>query len=545
MNQPLPFENNQAPPSPGGLEVAAMPKHCDLQIYIHDEEAFLLDKKFLTKYCGRMKQILNQEKRGCHNKNLSIEINDFPGGPEGFELVSRFCYNNGKISITVSNVLILYCCALYLGMTEDVFSNNLLQQTQTFLEGICYWTWNETLMSLKSCELFYTYADSYGLLEKIIFALQAKMAQNFDVNPFTSSSPSSPEINSAKRLSYSTHVTTPKTIKSTLPSKAWWFEDLATLPPKIIEKFLVTIGAYKTDNNNLIVTRFLLHYLKKVTPARDVNCKSSSNYAGLAETAAYGVKFVGNNTFSFKGLFRVLRIFSRFGMSRDCRIEIEKLIGGVLEEATLDDLLVSGHHMGLYYDVTFVIRLIKQFVDMNGSDYDVVSLQKLKKVGRLIDKYLAEISPDQNLKISKFLAVAECLPDYARDCFDGVYRAIDIYLQAHPMLTFVESSRLCGCLNYSKLSFEACKDLAKNHIIPPRIAMQALISQQKKIPQSDLAIDESEIMNPSQIILYYDKTHSFLEEKEDRRLHLEKMQRRVRELENLCREMKVQISRFH
>ncbi|KAK7407773.1 hypothetical protein VNO78_09843 [Psophocarpus tetragonolobus] len=467
-----------------------MRKHSDLQIYINDEEIFFLDKKFLSKYCGRMKKILSHEKRKCLRKTMSIEINDFPGGPEGFELVSRFCYNHGKIPITVSNVPILHCCALYLGMTEDVFTNNLLQQIETFLEGIHYWTWNEILVSLKNCKSFYTYADDYGLLEKIISALLTKLDQNSETNFFSSSSsssPSSPESNSAKRFSYSTQVT-PKTVKSTLPNKAWWFEDLATLPPNIIEKILHTIGAYKTDNNNSTLTRFLLHYLKIVTQTREVNCKNSVEYSGLAETAVYGVIFIGNSSFSCRGLFWVLRIVSGFGMSRDCRIEIEKLIGGVLEQATLDDLLVSGHHMGLYYDVTLVIRLIKQFVDINGSDG--VCVRKLKKVGTLVDKYLIEISPDQNLKVTKFLAVAECLPDCARNCFDGVYRAIDIYLQSHPMLAFEERSRLCRCLNYYKLSFEACKDLAKNPRIPPMVAMQALISQQINIPSSDTAIEE-------------------------------------------------------
>jgi hypothetical protein len=33
--------------------------------------------------------------------------------------------------------------------------------------------------------------------------------------------------------------------------------------------------------------------------------------------------------------------------------------------------------------------------------------------------------------VSKFLAVAESLPDSARDCYDGVYRALDIYLEVN------------------------------------------------------------------------------------------------------------------
>ncbi|XP_061342166.1 BTB/POZ domain-containing protein At3g19850-like [Gastrolobium bilobum] len=513
-----------------------MPKPCDLQININGQQIFLLKEKIISKYCGRVKKILNHQKRRCHVQNLRIRINDFPGGPDGFELVSRFCYNNGKIPITVANVPLLHCCAVYLGMTEELFSNNLLQQTETFLEGIYYWIWNDILVSLMSCHLFYTYADCCGLLEKIISALLAKIDQNSDTNLITSSSStssssSSPESNSAKRFSSST----PEKIKTTLPNKAWWFDDLATLSPKIIEKLFQCVGAYKADNNNLILTRFLLHYLKTATQTRVVNCRNSSEYAALAETAAYGVIFVGKKTFSCRGLFWVLRIVSGFGLSDGSRTELEKLIGGMLEQATLDDLLVSGHDMGVHYDVNLVIRLVTLFVDINGSNE--LSLQKLRRVGRLIDKYLREISPDQNLKISKFLGVAECLPDSARDCFDGVYRAIYIYLESHPMITFEERSRLCRCLNYSKLSFEASKDLAKNPRIPPRIAMQALISQQSKIPTSDF-VNESPRMNPSQIILCKEANiHSFSQEKKDVRLNLERMQWRIVKLDKLSKDI--------
>ncbi|KAL2329104.1 hypothetical protein Fmac_022531 [Flemingia macrophylla] len=517
-----------------------MPKPCDLQINIDGQQIFLLNEMVISKYCGWLKKVLNHQKRRCHVTETGIRINDFPGGSEGFELVSRFCYNNGKIQITVANVSLLHCSAVYLGMTEDVFNNNLLKQTETFLKGICCWKWNDILVSLNSCKKFYTYADGYGLLEKIICAL-AKIIQNSDASllpssPSYSSSSTSPENNSAKRFSFASKATQEK-IKSTVPRKAWWFDDLATLPPNIIGKLFQTIGAYKEDNKDLIITRFLLHYLKIATQSRVVvNCRNSNEYAALAETAANGVIFVGRMTFSCRGLFSVLRILSKFGLSSGCRTELEKMIGGMLEQATLDDLLVSGHDMGIYYDVNLVIRLVRLFVDKNGSDG--LSLQKLKKVGRFIDKYLREISPDQNLKISKFLGVAECLPDTARDCYDGVYKAIDIYLESHPTITFEERSRLCRCLNYSKLSFEASKDLAKNPRIPPRVAMQALISQQSKISTSDYVTD-SPRMKSSHIVLFNKKANrvSFSQEKEDTRLNLDRMHWGVIELQKL-RKMK-------
>ena len=311
-------------------------------------------------------------------------------------------------------------------MTEKVSPCNLLQQTETFLEGMFYWSWNDILLSLKSCESFFSYADSSGLLEKLIGALLAKFAQNSDIILIapSSSSSSSPETTSGFQFSSSTK-NTPQSIRRRSSSKAWWFDDLSILPPKIIEKVIKSLGAYSTENNSLVLTKFLLHYLQKTAVHRKGSLNSRSEYGSLADTVAYGVILLGKTAFSWRGLFWILRVVSGLGLSRDCRIGLEKLIGGMLDQATLDDLLVCGHDGGVY-DVNLVLRLIRVFVSDDG-----VSAQKMKKVGRLIDKYLGEVSPDQNLKISKFLGVAESLPDSARDCFDGVYRAIDIYLQVN------------------------------------------------------------------------------------------------------------------
>lgn len=123
----------------------------------------------------------------------------------------------------------------------------------------------------------------------------------------------------------------------------------------------------------------------------------------------------------------MLRLVSNFCISRECRTGLERLIGSVLDQATLDDLLVSGNNGVSVYDVNLVIRLIRLFVHSYNNKEE--HLQKMKKVGWLVDMYLREIAPDQSLKIPKFLGVSEGLADCARDCFDGVYRAVDIYLE--------------------------------------------------------------------------------------------------------------------
>ncbi|CAN4107003.1 unnamed protein product [Withania somnifera] len=511
---------------------------CDLQIHVNGQQTFFLHQKILSRFCGKLRKIIKQEEKKTQIKNSGIEILDFPGGAEGFELVSRFCYNNGNnIKLTVSNVCLLICCANFLEMTEKLSSCNLLHQAETFLEGLYNWPWHDIVKCLKSCELFLDYADSCGLIQKLMTSLLAKIAQNSDISTlFGSSSSSGSSASSSEQM---------KPCSST--SKSWWFREMTILSPKMIEEFLRTLGAFGGENNSLLLTRFLLYYLKSASHLRS-NCHnlfSRTEYSGLADTAVYGVVFTGKTACSCRNLFWVLRIVSGFGISKECRSCLEKLIGGMLDQATLDDILVCGHNGGVY-DVNLVMRLIRVFVH-----HDKVSITKLRKVARLIDNYLREIAPDQSLKVSKFLGIAESLPDYARDCFDGVYRAIDIYLESHPTLSLEERSRLCRCLNYEKLSLEACKDLAKNPRISPRIAVKALASQgsSSSIPTTD---------NNGQVILYKKNKsdhhsssatsdhHQSLQEEEHEymRLNLQKMQWRVVELEKICKDMKGQMNKM-
>ncbi|KAL6579366.1 hypothetical protein OROMI_009582 [Orobanche minor] len=526
-----------------------MSEPCDLQIHVNGQHTFFLSERILSKYSEKLRKIIKKEKRRTQVRNSGIEINDFPGGPNGFEIVSRFCYNNGGIPITVSNVSLLHCCSVFLEMTEKASSVNLLHQTQVFLEGIFYWSWNDILTCVKNCEPFFSCAESCGLIDKLMCSLLAKIAQNPDSNFLSVSSSSS---SSSPEMSHCLCSESVRYNSSARKARAWWFQDLTILGPKTIEQFLRALGSYDNGNNNLVLTRFLLHYLKT---ALHSNGSKKSLYSALADTAAHGVVLMGETAFSCRGLFSVLRIVSRFGLSRKHRIALERLIGSMLDQATLDDFLVSGGDGRGVYDVNFVLRLIRLFVHYN----DKLSLQKMKKVGELVDMYLGEIGPDPNLKLSKFLEVAECLPDCARDSFDYVYRAIDIYLESHPALSLEERSRLSRCLNYEKLSLEACKDLAKNPRIPPRIAVQALLASQHSTIQTpdssspgsksrDIVVNNSEY----QLVLYKNEggnakstsdTEKSLLEGEEMRVNLERMQWKVVELENVCREMKGQMAK--
>src|SRR4051812_17344142 len=80
-------------------------------------------------------------------------------------------------------------------------------------------------------------------------------------------------------------------------------------------------------------------------------------------------------------------------------------------------------------------------------------------------------------------------------------------LQSHPNVPFEERSRLC-------------KDLTKNPRIPPMVAMQALISQQIKIPTTNF-VTESPCKSRSQIVPYNEGTiDSFSQEKKHMKVNM-------------------------
>ncbi|KAL8137773.1 hypothetical protein V2J09_003774, partial [Rumex salicifolius] len=185
------------------------------------------------------------------------------------------------------------------------------------------------LQLLKSCNNFYSYVKFAGLINKLICSLLANIAQN-----------STDFINIIN------------------DNDTEWFNNLSTLPPKIIVRFIKNLEAFGAENNNLLLTRFRLHYLKTVS-------------SRISNMYPRGIKWTSGHGGSRRALFGILRIVSGFGLSKESKIGLEKPIGSLLNQEKLDDLLVSSTGGGVYY-----VKLMK----------DNVAFRKLKKVGWLIDQ---------------------------------------------------------------------------------------------------------------------------------------------------------------
>lgn len=129
-------------------------------------------------------------------------------------------------------------------------------------------------------------------------------------------------------------------------------------------------------------------------------------------------------------------------------------MGLQLEQAILEDILIPGQsgpqgnfQTGTLYDTDSVVRIYSIFLNLdededednnfseeNDMDFGVHSpgspkQSSILKVSKLLDSYLAEVALDSNLLPSKFIALAEMLPDHARVVIDGLYRAVDLFLK--------------------------------------------------------------------------------------------------------------------
>ncbi|CAL9221831.1 unnamed protein product [Arabidopsis halleri] len=470
----------------------------DLEVDINGEETIFLNKQIICAYSGTLRKLLG--KSTCSNGNLKVIFNDFPGGGESFELVSRFCYNNGGLAVMPSNVVFLHCAAKFMEITK------VLEQTEKCMEEIRYWAWPEVLLCLKQCQEVETSPEADSLAAKLMDALVEKLCLTIEMSPSSAASACSPD-SSLFRFSCDSKST--ESFKNSSVRFTWWFDEVLVLSPGLVETFLKLMVLRKFDN--LVISRFLFYYQKVKF------CSASSHEKRkILETIIDTLCVLDRSCVPCKSLFGVLRLALGLNINKICMNKLELMIGHQLDQATLDNLLVpspskSSH---LYY-VNLVLRFTKAFLD--GARGGL----QLKKVSSLIDQYIAEVAPDPWLKPSKFLSLLTLVPDSARESHEEIYRAIDMYLEAHTGLNDGEKLNLIRTLSYEKLSGESRAHISRN----PKFQAVERLDEQQQQKQLILRMEKNEISG----------------EKEKLKEHIEGIQWRVMELERACLKMQNQM----
>ncbi|KAL7000236.1 hypothetical protein U1Q18_001384 [Sarracenia purpurea var. burkii] len=428
---------------------------------------------------------------------------------------------------------------------------NFLKQTEKSLDEIRYWTWSELLVALKEFQDSLPVKNSSTTLEKCLDSLVGRLALACETSPCPSScSPDSSGI----RFSCDNKST--ESLKNCSSRATWVFEDLVALNPNLVE--MVTKSMVSRKFNHVIISRFLFYYHKSRLIQATFDEKRE-----ITETVVNLLYCLDRTAISCKGLFGILRFASTLNMSKCFRHKLEGMIGWRMDQATLDNLLIPSPTRGsCQYDVNLVLRFLKSFL---GKGISAVPLVQLEKVASLMDLYIAEAAPDPRLKPSKFLSLVTVLPDSARDSYDGIYRAMDIYLEVHAWLSEEEKVNVCSGLNFEKLSSEVCNHLAQNKKFPSKSAVQALISRHSKLKgllpetnQIKLFIDspcssvdivdtkEDKDESCQQIVLYAGNLGLSVSTENEKKIraHLQGMQWRMVQLEKACRNMQTQMTKI-
>ncbi|KAG6420437.1 hypothetical protein SASPL_116964 [Salvia splendens] len=242
-----------------------------------------------------------------------------------------------------------------------------------------------------------------------------------------------------------------ESFKSSSARAMWWFDELVVLDARVIEMVVKLLVCRNIDS--ALISRFLFHYQKSRSTSA-----SCGERVRLVEAVVEILGILDVRCVSCKSLFELLRVAVKLRVSRQSRNKVESAIGSLLDQAMLDDLLIPS------------------------SPSRSVESSRVEHVAKLIDSYLAEIAPDPCLKPSKFLAVIRGLPDSARDSFNGVYHAVNLYLEdrRYAGALGLVRWRLCCSINYEKLSPPVLSHLTENARFPSEHVALALIFQRNK-----------------------------------------------------------------
>ncbi|KAJ4845563.1 hypothetical protein Tsubulata_048253, partial [Turnera subulata] len=357
----------------------------------------------------------------------------------------------------------------------------------------------------------------------------------------------------------------------------WWHDDVSFLRLPLYKRLILAVGSHGMKPEG--IAGAIIHYSKRhlsllgrdlstqwrnyAAPGSTISATNEAEQRNLLEEIVELVPEQKGVTPS-KFLLRLLRTAILINSSPSCRETLEKRIGAQLDQAALEDLLIpsTGYSVETLYDIDCVQRILDHFMlvdsDHFASNYieeeqlmeSSHSLTPVTMVANLMDSYLAEVAPDVNLKPKQFQSLAAAIPDYARPVDDGIYRAIDIYLKAHPWLTESEREQLCRLMSCQKFSLEASTHAAQNERLPLRVIIQVLFFEQLRLRTSISSwffvsdnLENSQNASGNLALTRNDEPAQEVSA-EDRIVAVDAMKKRVCELEKECSNMKQEIDKL-
>ncbi|CAK7323363.1 unnamed protein product [Dovyalis caffra] len=398
---------------------------------------------------------------------VTIELHDIPGGEEAFELCAKYCYGI-TINLSAHNFVSAFCAAKFLRMTEAIEKGNFVLKLEAFFNSCILEGWKDSIVALQTTVKLTEWSENLGIIRKCIDSI-VTWSYTYTRVGFNKQQQSVP--------------------------KDWWTEDISDLDIDLFRCVIIAIKSTYMLPPQLIGEALHVYACRwlpdtsKITPSES----SLSQADNVIDKHRKILEVIVNMIPSDKGsvsvgfLLKLLSIANFIGASTVTKTELIRKSSQQLEEATVSDLLFPSHSPSNQhsYDIDLVAAVLDSFLLLwrrtsPAPTENPHSIKSIRKTGKLIDSYLQAVARDTNLPVSKFVSVAEALPDIARKDHDDLYKAINIYLKEHPGLSKEDKKRLCRNLDCQKLSPEVRTHAVKNERLPLRTVVQVLFFEQER-----------------------------------------------------------------
>ncbi|KAF8082017.1 hypothetical protein N665_0853s0027 [Sinapis alba] len=507
----------------------------DVTVHV-GEASFSLHKFPLLSKCGLIKKLVSESKNDS-DANV-IKIPDIPGGSEAFELTAKFCYGI-NFDMSTENIAMLRCAAEYLEMTEEHSVENLVARAEAYLNEVALKSLSSAITVFHKSEELLPVAERVKLVSRCIDAIAYMTCQE---SQFCSPSSKSNNSNNEVVVQH----------QSKQPVVDWWAEDLTVLRIDSFQRVLIAMMARGFKQYGL--GPVLMLYAQKSLRGLEIFGKGTKKIEPKQEHEKRVILETivsllprEKNAMSVSFLSMLLRAAIYLETTVACRLDLEKRMGLQLPQAVLDDLLIpsysfTGEHS--LFDTDTVQRILMNYleIEVEGvrlSNNGVDLAGDLERVGKLMENYLAEIASDRNVILHKFIGLAELIPEQSRVTEDGMYRAVDIYLKAHPNMSDVERKKVCSLMDCQKLSREACAHAAQNDRLPVQTIVQVLYYEQQRL-RGEVTNDSESLpppppaaatVLPPKLSSYNDELSKVKRENQDLKLEILKMKMKLKEFE--------------
>lgn len=534
---------------------------------------FHIHKFPLISKCGKIEKMF-EESQGVHEAKFTTSLEGFPGGPDIFLIAVKFCYGV-RVELTPRNIIMVYCAADYLGMTDAYGEENLLSKSESFFHKTILRNWKDCILALQSSDPVMPMAEKLHIISKCLNALS--MMVSTDPSLFGWPMMMYGSLQSPGGSILWNGINTGARIRSS--ESDWWFEDISYLNVLLFKRLIQTMEARGIRSENLAGA--VMYYTRKYLPGlgrwQSGQSGKTMTVASFSLTPAAVDQRVllesiekllpekkGKSFCRF--LLGLLRVALILGVNQTCKESLMRRIGMQLELATLDSLLIPTYSdSDTLYNNDCVEQIVHHFISSEPriTSFSPASLDletsplsgPLRKVAKLMDSYIAEVASDVNLKPGKIRSLAEALPESSRSLHDGLYRALDIYFKAHPWLSEKEKEQLCNIIDYQKLSIDACAHASQNERLPLRVVLQVLFFEQMQLRTAlagclHVIDNENAPAGPITIssdmagqIVQRDGWVTVVRENQVLKVDLERMRSRVGELEEEFTKMKQEMKK--